>query len=96
MKRYNVICMSFDGEFKRERPMFDDIEKAWEYSSNLGSKWYFYPFHFVATEKTIIDSPEPLEWIRGKRIKTIQKIFNQHSQKDITQGMDVETFMLTI
>jgi len=44
---YKIICMSFDGDYQTEKPEFDTIEEAWEYSNDLGSKWYFYPFHFV-------------------------------------------------
>jgi hypothetical protein len=55
MKRnkYQVICMAFDGEYKREAPMFDEIEDAWEYANDLGSKWYFYPFSFVVAGATL-------------------------------------------
>ena len=32
--------MSFDGETKTERPIFETEDQAWEYANDLGSKWY--------------------------------------------------------
>lgn len=96
MAQFNLICMSFDGEYKRELPLFNDKQEAWEYANNLGSKWYFYPFYFLATEKTIIDAPELWECFIGKRVKTVQRTLNQLSNKEEAQGMDVEDFMFYV
>jgi hypothetical protein len=85
--------MSFDGEFVTERPEFESIDNAWEYANNLGSKWYFYPFHFVIKNKTIKDSPYNLEYFNDKRIKTIQKIFNETSKKRELENSDVDDFI---
>ena len=91
--KYNLICMAFDGDYVIERPEFESIDKAWEYSNDLGSKWYFYPFHFVIVNKTIRDTPDNLEYFINKRIKTISRIFKQLSAKDELQGADVDQFM---
>ena len=90
---YQVMCMAFDGEYVTERPEFESIEDAWEYANDLGSKWYFYPFHFVIKNKTIKDSPCNLEYFNNKRIKTIQKIFNQTSKKPELQNVNADEFM---
>ena len=81
MKR--LIVMSFDGEYKTEGKNFPTTEAAWNRSNDMGSRWYFYPFHFVTTEtgKTISDAPELLSWAIGKRVKTIQRIFFEHSKR---------------
>jgi hypothetical protein len=70
--------MSFDGEYKLESPVFDTIPDAWNYGNELGSKWYFYPFHFVVTEsgKTIRDTPNQLEEFDNISVKKVASIFN--------------------
>ena len=93
-----LICMGFDGEYQTERPEFKTIEEAWEYSNNLGSKWYFYPFHFVVSNscKTVVSPPDLVIWAKGKRIKSVSKIFNIQSKFDRCQGMTSEEFALSI
>jgi hypothetical protein len=75
MKKYYAILFSFDGDYQKESPQFDEISKVWDYINNLGSKWYFYPFCFVASNKTIQDAPDLLTGLIGKRITTIKKLF---------------------
>ena len=98
MKKYRLICMSFDGEYKKESPVFDSIDEAWTYSNNLGSKWYFYPFHFVTTEsyKTIRSAGTFLESYEGIRTDTVSKIFFKHSQKPEMENADIEYFAITV
>ena len=97
MKR-KIICMSFDGEYQTERPTFDTVDAAWIYSNDLGSKWFFYPFHFVVSEsgKTIIDAPELLDALKGKRVKTVSNIFEKISRRDDMQNADVEQFAIAV
>jgi hypothetical protein len=88
--------MSFDGEFVIEDSEFESINDAWIYSDDLGSKWYFYPFHFVIKNKTIKDTPEQLQYFINKRIKTIKKIFNKVSKKPELLNADVNDFMFAL
>ena len=98
MRKYRLICMSFDGDYVSDNFEFDTVNDAWEYSNNIGSRWYFYPFHFVVTQtlKTIKDAPFPLEIFNNKRLKTVKNIFKEASQKPETQGMDVEEFVFSL
>ena len=98
MSKYKLICMSFDGEYQTERPVFESIDDAWEYSNDLGSKWFFYPFHFVVTEfgKTIRSTGQFLEHLEGLRVKTVAKIFLEHSKKPEMEGANCEYFAITI
>jgi len=91
-KHYKLICMSFDGDYVTEG-RFDMVGEAWARSNDMGSRWYFYPFHFVSTEKTIKEAPTPLEIFQGMRIKTVSKIFNSYSKRDEAQGMDCDEFV---
>ena len=90
--------MSFDGDTVIERDAFHEsfetVEDAWEHFSNLGSKWYFYPFAFVVTEsgKTIKDAPELLRVFIGMRVNTVRSLFKRVSEMEEAQGMGVEEF----
>ena len=96
MKKFKLICMSFDGDYVSDNFDFDSIDDAWEYSCNLGSRWYFYPFHFVIKGVTIKDTPDQLRYFNNKRIKTIKKKFNQLSKKPELIGADVDDFMFAL
>lgn len=93
---YQLICMAFDGDYVTERPEFESIEDAWEYSNNLGSKWWFFPFHFVIKNLTIKDSPYLLDYFNNKRIKTTSRIFKSFSKKPEMQNMDCEEFAIEL
>ena len=93
---YKVICMSFDGEYQTESPEFETVNEAWDYSGDLGSKWYFYPFHFVVKNQTVKDSPEMMEFLNGKRIKTVSRLFKRLSEREEAHGMDCESFMFYV
>lgn len=90
--------MAFDGEYQTERPVFDSIEDAWEYSNDLGSKWFFYPFHFVVTEsgKTIVDAPREIAVCKGRRVSTVATIFENHSKNPELFNAGVDDFLLSL
>lgn len=92
MKNYQLICMSFDGEYVKEFHNFESIQDAWSYSNDMGSRWYFYPFHFVVTEsgKTIVDTPYGFENLKGERVKYVSKCFKAASEKPENEGASVE------
>ena len=93
-----LICMSFDGEYKTERPEFDDLDDAWEYSNDLGSKWYFYPFRFVVTAsgKTIKEAPFPLDHLKGQRVARVAKCFAEFAKTEESASMDVEQYAFAV
>ena len=96
--RYRLICMSFDGEYQVERPTFDTLDEVANYANDLGSKWYFYPFTFAVTAsaKTIADSVFPLDWAKGKRVKTVARIFKAASEKPENHNMDAEQYAFAV
>jgi hypothetical protein len=89
---YQLILMSFNGEYQTEHPEFETIEKAWDYENDLGSKWYYYPFPFVISGNTIRGAGYMMEWTIGRKVKTIQKIFKAFSEKEECLNMGVEEF----
>jgi hypothetical protein len=85
--------MSFDGEYQTEHPEFDDLESLWDYANDIGSKWFFYPFYFAVKGKTIADKPEfPLDFLKGKRVSTVSKLFKRLSKKPDAQDLDSDEF----
>ena len=95
---YNLICMSFDGEYKTEAPEFESIEATWEYANDLGSKWFFYPFCFVTTAsgKTIAAAPELLERFTGQRTRKVAAVFKQESEKAENENADAEKYAFAL
>ncbi len=90
----NIICMSFDGDYVTEKTGFESIEAAWNHAADLGSRWFFYPYSFVTTAsgKTIKDTPETLEHLKGMRTKAVAKHFETVSKQPEAQGLDCEAF----
>ena len=98
MEKYKLAVMTFDGDIQIERPEFESIDEAWDYSSDLGSKWFFYPFHFVVSEsgKTIKESPELLEHLTGLRTKTVRKHFKAISELPELANAGIDEFMFAL
>ena len=95
--KYQLLVMGFDGEYKIEG-LFHSISEAWDRSNDMGSRWYFYPWHFVVTEsgKTIIDSPEMLQHFNGKRLSTAVKHFSTLSKMIELKNADIEQYTFAL
>ncbi len=82
--KYKAILFHPDGgyvsDFKSET-----INEVWNKINNMGSRWIFYPMPFVGTEKTIVDTPEGLEFLKRKEIKTVQKYFEEQWKEKLTE-----------
>ena len=94
--KYQLICMSFNGEYQKENPKFNTIDGAWEYGNDIGSKWFFYPFYFVVSGTRIISAPDFAKRLEGKYIKTAQKIFEYTSELPKCKDMGADSFALEI
>jgi hypothetical protein len=82
---YQLICMSFDGEYVTDHK--GTIERCQNASSDMGSKWYFYPWHLIVTKGLIVKemygcfinmkTGEPFLNImfKGRKLSTVQKVF---------------------
>jgi hypothetical protein len=74
---YSAICFAPDGEHVRDF-YSDSKDSISEEIENMGSRWYFYPFVFIATEKTIVEAPNCFEFLNGKRVKTVERFFKEN------------------
>jgi hypothetical protein len=93
-----LICMAFDGDYVTEGRDFQSVDAAWERSNDMGSRWFFYPFHFVMTEsgKTVVDAPEPLQHLIGYRIGHLVEHFKETSQQPELQNVDAEIYAYSL
>ncbi len=77
---YQAILFSPDGEHVTDFQDKNTVQDVWEEIADMGSRWIFYPIAFVGTNKTISDTPEGLEYMKGKRIETVKKILQNADQ----------------
>ena len=86
---YHAILFSLDAayvcDFLGQKTKQDVLEKL----ENMGSRWFFYPFWFVTTGKTIVGTPCGMENLKGMRVKTLQRMFKQAAKHcpDSLQGV---------
>ncbi len=73
MKNYQAVLFHPEGDFVTDFRGSKTIPETWDGINNMGSRWIFYPLPFVGTDKTIVDTPEGMEFLKGKRIKTVKK-----------------------
>lgn len=102
MNKCKLICMSFDGEYQTEHPRdedtFESVEKAWDWASDMGSRWFFYPFCFVvsASGETIKDAQFPLEFLIGKKVRTVMNLFEKTSKLPELKDADCDEFAFAV
>jgi hypothetical protein len=61
------------------------FEEACERSAEMGSRWFFYPLHFIIVDKgpgysdeqRIIDAGDELSWAIGKKVKTVFEVIKE-------------------
>ena len=73
-----LVCIAPDGDHVTE---CKDLSK-WECierSVDMGSRWIFYPFHFVVSDsgKTVIDAPDEFKFLERKRLNTVKRLFKE-------------------
>lgn len=97
---YKLICMAFDGDYVVEtdldhRDGWPTVGEVRNHCNDMGSQWFFYPFYFVVTGSclTVVDSPYGLEWMNGKRVKTVKAIFKALSARQDMIGCDTDQFV---
>lgn len=89
MKDYRLICMSFDGEYVTDSH-HNTIEDACETSADMGSKWFFYPFHFILSGNKVVETGQGLIrmkdnkpylelMFKGRFFDTVKKAFTKTS-----------------
>lgn len=77
MKNYKATLFHPQGDSVSDFYNRQTIDEVWSEINDMGSRWIFYPISFVTTDKTIVDTPHGLEFLKGKRIKTAAKFFSE-------------------
>lgn len=100
---YKLVCMAFDGDYVTEtdrdhRDGWPTVGEVWDHAENMGSRWYFHPFQFVVTSSglTVVDTPYGLDFLKGKRVKTVKAIFKGLSARPDMIGCDADTFIAEV
>ena len=81
MAKYKAVLFAPDGDWVTDFRESETIEEVQESLCNMGSRWYFYPFHAVivdhgalTTEKQrCVSVAEPFEYLHGYAIKNVAK-----------------------
>ena len=73
MTQYQATLFHPDGGHVRDFTGRETVEDVWSMINDMGSRWIFYPLCFVTTQKVVIDTPEGLEFLKGKHIKTVER-----------------------
>jgi hypothetical protein len=94
---YKLIVMGFDGQYQTEGE-FNSVSEAWDRSNDMGSRWYFYPWHFVLSEsgKTIASAPDMLQRFKGKKLSTVIPRFSALSKMIELENADVDTYTMAL
>ena len=90
MENYIAILFHPEGDFVTDFRS-ETKQDVWEKISDMGSKWIFYHIPFIGTDKTIVDTPEGLEFLNGKSIKTVQNFFKKEwktRKEEICEGIN--------
>ena len=81
---YKLILFSPDGEDYVTEKAQNTVDECIEQSANMGSRWIFYPIHFIIKDngrvnmnQRIIEPPDELEFLRGKSIKTVMNLLKR-------------------
>lgn len=74
--KYTLRCIAPDGASVREGE-FDSIESAWDRASEMGSRWFFYPFHVVTgscdpDKCRVVSAPDGYDFLRSLKFKTVR------------------------
>ena len=69
---YKAILFHPDGDYVTDFRDSSTKQEVWDSIVDMGGRWIFYPICFVGTDKTIVDTPEGLEHLKGKRIETVR------------------------
>lgn len=79
--KYQAVLFAPDGHYVTDAH-HDTIEEVQNEINDMGSRWIFFPIAFVATENTIVGTPDNLEYLKRKRITTVVKLLETRYAKE--------------
>lgn len=84
---YKLLLMAPDGAHVTEgTDKGYTVDECCDISANMGSRWYFYPFHFVIKDKgrviddnqRVIQPPDGLDNLKGLSVKSVKKFLQKY------------------
>lgn len=86
---YKLLLMAPDGTYVTEGEDLT-LEEAGDLSANMGSRWIFYPFHFIIKDNSnvvepyqrVIESNYDMPSLKGKAIITVQTLIRSFSTEE--------------
>ena len=76
--KYQAILFAMDGEYVTDFPR-NTKQEVWDAVADMGSRWIFYPFIAVATDKTIVDGYDQTSVLIHMNIKKASEYVRKHS-----------------
>lgn len=93
-----LVCVTFCGAHVTEG-YFESISAAWDRSIDMGSRWYFYPFHFVlkdligvSGDSVVVSAPDCLKHYEGRDFREVQEVFKTLAAEPANAKATVEEF----
>lgn len=82
MKRtYKAVLFHPEGDHVTDFEQRKNIDQVWDELNNMGSRWFFYPLYFVASNKNrIVDTPEGMEFLKYKSVQTVRNYLAERWQ----------------
>ncbi len=82
---YKLLLMTPDGDDYVIEGNNLTKEEAEELSANMGSRWIFYPLHFIITDngpgvnkrQRIVEAGDELQWAVGKSFATVRTMLKK-------------------
>ena len=87
--KYQAVLFHPEGDYVSDFWYKGTKQEVWEELAEMGSRWIFYPICFVATDKTIVDVPEGLEFLKNKRIETVVKFLQSEWKQRANEICDL-------
>jgi hypothetical protein len=90
MKGYRAALFAPDGEYVTDYAA-PTIAEVWDRHDNGGSRWYFYPFPVIVTDRPrgtiadtqrIVDAPDALRIVKGKTLRTFARMLASLTDTD--------------
>lgn len=90
MTTYRAALFAPDGDYVTDYAA-PTVTEVWDRVDNGGSRWYFYPFPVIVTDRPhgairatqrIVDAPEALSIVKGRTLRTFARMLAALSDAD--------------
>lgn len=91
---YKILLMASDGDHVTEGKDENwTLDEARQESANMGSRWIFYPYHFIIVDKgpvsdrqRVVDTADSIAYLIGTSIGKVRKLMQLYAKNDMILG----------